>query len=511
MKKTLITTITILCLLFSCAESKSQKSGRETNAQNVAIVNNNDTLNQSDMQETHPIQAKNIKLQSIKLEHTNPSMGPHENIITISLANNPDTEARINQFLNAATINKVMSVGEYILAYRSNDEKLIQKVVSAKNDGTNLKEGTSISNLIFYFEDQQQPLKIKDVYRRYTITKFYDDFTKYMVENGSKNETAGSSKSFIEPKIQGFSNYSEKDLIIGFRQTPGGPGSTSYELKIFGDASFTYSEDNSNQTMALNNFPGKGNISKEIIDLIFAEAKRINYKQLTADCMPQQPEHDGQEIIMDLRGYMPSSSNDKCTNAKEINTFKNWTWNMLSKLITLQGKSAGNDTEKIASFQLPKVNRFISGYVKTSNYGGSTPIEGPSVRHYADYDVLKETNATTREEWYKTLENYLDNTMVNESITLRAYLLLQYKNDEAKLREIHAKQAPQEKGNVITYLPTLLFHGGLAEPTFVLQPNKVSLKGMGMSALNLFLEKHANIFSSELPEDEFYVKYFSKL
>lgn len=327
----------------------------------------------------------------------------------------------------------------------------------------------------------------------------------------TNNNTTNTPAMDVNTQIKGMNDYKDNDLVIGFRQTPGGPGSTSYELKIFGDASFTYSEDNPNQTIPLNNFPSKGNISKEIIDLVFAEAKRLNYKQLTADCMPQQPDHDGQEIIIDLRGYMPNSSNDKCTNSKEINTFKNWTWNMLNKLITMQGKSPVNDTEKIASFQLPKINRFISGYVKTSNYGGSTPIEGPSVRHYADYDVLKETNEATKAEWYKTIENYLDNTMVNGSITLRAYLDLQLKNDQAKLKEIHAKQAPQERGNVITYLPTLLFQGGLAEPTFVLQPNRVKLKGMGMSALNSFLEKHANIFSSELPEDEFYMKYFSKL
>ncbi|KIX20083.1 hypothetical protein SY27_16355 [Flavobacterium sp. 316] len=327
----------------------------------------------------------------------------------------------------------------------------------------------------------------------------------------TNNNTTNTPTMDVNTQIKGLNDYTDNDLVIGFRQTPGGPGSTSYELKIFGDASFTYSEDNPNQTMVLNNFPSKGNISKEIIDLVFAEAKRVNYKDLIADCMPQQPEHDGQEIIMDLLGYMPNSSNDKCKNAKEINTFKNWTWNTLSKLIALQGKSAGNNTEKVVAFQLPQLNRFVSGYVKTSNYGGSTPIEGPSVRHYADYDVLKETNEATKKEWYKTIENYLDNTMVNESITLRAYLVLQYKNDEAKLKEIHAMQKPQEKGNVITYLPTLLFHDGLAEPTFVLQPNKVSLKGMGISALNSFLEKHANIFSSELPEDEFYMKYFSTL
>lgn len=499
----------VLCTLFSCAESKNQKSEQ---VQNSETGNNNNTLNPSNMQETNAVQAQNFKLSSIELEHTNPSMGPNENVITINLANNPNTEARINQFLNEATINNVMSVGDYILAYRSNDEKRIQKVELATNDDTKLNVGQSISNLVFYFSDGTAPLKIKDVYRIYSVTKFYDDFTKYMVENGSRSEAKdGNSKSFLEPKIQGFSNYSDKDLIIGFRQTPGGPGSMSYELQIFGNGSFTYKERNDYQITTLSHFPSNGKISKEIIDLVFAEAKRINYKDLIADCMPQQHDHNGQEIIMDLWGYRPSSSNDKCTNAAEINTFKNWTWNLLSQKNAIQGKPVANKTEQVASFQLPKINRFISGYVKTSNYSGSTPIEGSSVRHYADYDVLKEANEATKKEFYIVIENYLDNTMVNESITLRAYLVLQYNNDEAKLKEIHAKQAPQEKGNVITYLPTLLFNGGLAEPTFVLQPNKVKLKGMGMSALNLFLEKHAHIFSSELPEDEFYKQYFSKL
>ena len=139
------------------------------------------------MQETNTIQAQNIKLMSIELEHTNPSMGPYKSIITISLTNNLGTEARINKFLNEATINNVMSVGEYIFAYRNNDEKLIQKVESAKKDGSNLKEGESISNLLFYFTDGTAPLKIKDVYRIYSVTKFYDNFTKYIVENGRRN------------------------------------------------------------------------------------------------------------------------------------------------------------------------------------------------------------------------------------------------------------------------------------------------------------------------------------
>ncbi|KIX20084.1 hypothetical protein SY27_16365 [Flavobacterium sp. 316] len=136
---------------------------------------------------------------SIQLEHTNPSMGPHENIISINLANNSDTEARINQFLNEATINNVMPLGEYILAYRNNDEKRSQKVEAAKNDEENLKKGSSISNLVFYFSDGKTPLKIKDVYRRYTITNFYNDFTKYMVENGLRATNDDQKIKTINP------------------------------------------------------------------------------------------------------------------------------------------------------------------------------------------------------------------------------------------------------------------------------------------------------------------------
>ena len=304
--------------------------------------------------------------------------------------------------------------------------------------------------------------------------------------------------------ILGFNEYTDKDVIIHIRLTPGGPGSTSYELSILGDGTFSYIENSSHKPNSIHNSPKKGKIKKETIDLIFAEAKRIDYAKLIAGCTKTFLENDEQATIIKIWGYQKNSSTDKCTHKEELSNYNTFVFDVLNNEI-------GIDKTPTLSPQLPQMSRIIMGYSVTTNYGGSIPLGAPNTRYYTDYDVLKETNETTKKEFYTIMKGYLDNTMVNESITLRAYLVLQYNNDEAKLKEIHDKRPTQAKGNSIVKYPALLFHGGLAEPTFVLHPKNIELKGMGISSLNLFLEKHAKQFSSELPEDEFYIQYYSNI
>ena len=183
----LLISITILTSFFSCAESKIQKS---ENSQNVAIENNNNTSKQPSMQENNPIQAKNSKLQSIELQHTNPSLGPYEKITTISLANSPQTAERINEFLDTSIINETITISEYIEAYIDKNVAILSKINANTPSNKPLNKGESISNLTFYFKNDIPPLEISDVYRRYSITNFYGDFTTYMVENGVRSETS---------------------------------------------------------------------------------------------------------------------------------------------------------------------------------------------------------------------------------------------------------------------------------------------------------------------------------
>ena len=331
-----LTVMAICTTLFSCLESKSPII---EHTQNAVIENNIKTLNQSNMKDTNAIQTKNIKLQSIELEHTNPSLGSDEKIITITLENSIETSERITEFLDTSIINDAITIGEYIEAHINKDTVILSKVRPNFDSNNKLNQGESISNLTFYFKNNIPSLEISDVYRRYCLTNFYDDFTKYMVENGSRDETSnglGVPQAINDstPEFRAIPNYSEKNMIISFRQTPGGPGSTSFELKIFGNSNFTYLE-KSTKITAQNNFSNRGEISEEKINLIFSEAERINYKELTADCYLKRLAYDGQEIIFELWGYRPNSSNDKCANADKINSFKNWVWDVLKEEIAI--------------------------------------------------------------------------------------------------------------------------------------------------------------------------------
>ncbi len=128
---------------------------------------------------------------SIELEHTNPSKGPYEEIISISLTNSLKTVDRINTFFSESIINNTIPIGEYIDAYISKNKTVLNKVNIATRSNKELKIGEGISNLTFYFNENIAPLKLCDVYREYSLTNFYDDFTKYMVANGSRTTNRG--------------------------------------------------------------------------------------------------------------------------------------------------------------------------------------------------------------------------------------------------------------------------------------------------------------------------------
>lgn len=126
-----------------------------------------------------------MKIRAIQLKHTNPSLGPHEKIIKISLQVNEFTENVVNEFLGKSVINGTMGLKEFIEAQRSNNT-LVLKMVEEKCK-SDLNQGSPISVLTFSFEDGKA-VEIYDVYRRYHVSHFYPDFTKYMVAKGVKSE-----------------------------------------------------------------------------------------------------------------------------------------------------------------------------------------------------------------------------------------------------------------------------------------------------------------------------------
>lgn len=124
-----------------------------------------------------------MKIKSIVLEHTNPSLGPHEVITEVTLVNSKAHSDRINRFLQEAQVNGVVTLHKYIEAVKSQDSPILEQVwQQAPNEALN--EGETISNLSIHLEDDSV-IRLDDVYRRFNLTGFYQDFTAYMVEKGT--------------------------------------------------------------------------------------------------------------------------------------------------------------------------------------------------------------------------------------------------------------------------------------------------------------------------------------
>ena len=124
-----------------------------------------------------------MKITTIELQHTPPSLGPHETITTVTLQSNSTTAPTIQEFILNSKINQTCSLADYLEAELKDDKVLIQQIY-ANQPKNELNEGEQISNLIFHFEGGEI-FEVSDVYRRFTLTNFYGKFSKYMVDNGS--------------------------------------------------------------------------------------------------------------------------------------------------------------------------------------------------------------------------------------------------------------------------------------------------------------------------------------
>lgn len=152
-----------------------------------------------------------MKIKSISLQHTNPSMGPHETITTVTLQVTADTTSRTAQFINESMVNNTVSLVEYLTARQANDKAILDQVAQNAPNGR-LNEGATISNLSFYFEDGQT-IELYDVYRRFSVSHFYPDFTKYMVKEGTLSRRSCWSDDAFE-KPQKPLNSTEEDSLL---------------------------------------------------------------------------------------------------------------------------------------------------------------------------------------------------------------------------------------------------------------------------------------------------------
>jgi len=145
---------------------------------------------------SQPVSAKvkngvsKILVKSISIEHTNPSMGPHEKIRTFSLSNTPEHKSEFDTLLDKGTVFE-FSFREFIRATLDNDRKVLDKVQAGKDktDRNDLPEGGTISNLTIYLEDKG-PVQLRDL-RYYRLGGSYHAFISYLVQKGSKSENSG--------------------------------------------------------------------------------------------------------------------------------------------------------------------------------------------------------------------------------------------------------------------------------------------------------------------------------
>lgn len=140
-----------------------------------------------------------MKVTSIEIEHTNPSMGPYEKIKTISLSNTTPHEEQFNKFLSDAKIFNI-TFQDYLNAHISKDKKILDQISKgvASTDRNKLNEGATISNLTISIKDQPS-VRLSDL-RYYSFSGYYYDFISYLAKNGSAYTQSSKHELKDEPK-----------------------------------------------------------------------------------------------------------------------------------------------------------------------------------------------------------------------------------------------------------------------------------------------------------------------
>lgn len=124
-----------------------------------------------------------MNIKSIVLEHTNPSLGPHETVTEVTLSVSKANTEKVNRLINQVQVNQVVSLDEYVQAVNNQEAEVLEEV-SKNAPKTILSTGATISNLYLYFEDAPS-VKLYDVYRRFNLSHFNPELTSYMVKTGT--------------------------------------------------------------------------------------------------------------------------------------------------------------------------------------------------------------------------------------------------------------------------------------------------------------------------------------
>lgn len=146
-----------------------------------------------------------MKITKVELKHTNPSLGPHERIITYSMYNNDEHEQEFEQLLQRSTVNGQYSMISFLEAYKDKDEETIKKITST-NEDKELPCGGVISKFTITLETGVQ-VEVNDL-RTIYLGGYYSTFIPYLVKHGHKFEYSSWENPILEEvKPKSFDSY----------------------------------------------------------------------------------------------------------------------------------------------------------------------------------------------------------------------------------------------------------------------------------------------------------------
>ncbi len=145
------------------------------------------------------------------------------------------------------------------------------------------------------------------------------------------------------------------------------------------------------------------------------------------------------------------------------------------------------------------------------NYGAYSKRMQESVfetsYHYSIIDIRTKKNRKVLKEFNTNVNPYLDKTIVNETITLRKYLSLQFNKEDEKLEEIHSKHNyTKPVGRKMNILPALFFIAGEDKPLLI-ELEELNLSGIENKKFEEYFSRNAEEFKSEYA-DNFIIKHF---
>lgn len=151
-----------------------------------------------------------MKLVSIELEHTNPSMGPHEK--KVSFIYHLNNEAVVAQkLLDETLVNSVGTLREYVEGSLAKDHLRLKKFyhMIPEKDLTN---GAVISNLYLTFEDRRK-VELNDL-RKISLSGYYiDTFRAILVAKGSRYESSSKLETLDFLKEDNPSEVSDESSV----------------------------------------------------------------------------------------------------------------------------------------------------------------------------------------------------------------------------------------------------------------------------------------------------------